>query len=147
MAGRHGGTAQWQKPWPDVEGRDARVRRGLDVGGTWMVGRRGRSLRPGAESEHGTCGRLRRTVARDEPAVYAHRLIVDRQFAGFGLGAELIDWTELYGQREWGAEWIRMDAWTTNRALHGYLMDRGFEPAGPPLTPTIRQGCSFRSLY
>ena len=31
------GTDQWQEAWPDVVGRDARVRRGLEVGATWIV--------------------------------------------------------------------------------------------------------------
>jgi hypothetical protein len=42
-------------------------------------------------------------------AVYAHRLIVTRDFAGWGLGAELIDWTGFRGRLHCGAKWIRID--------------------------------------
>ena len=30
-------TDQWARPWPDREGRDARVRQGLERGETWIV--------------------------------------------------------------------------------------------------------------
>ena len=98
------GTDQWQKAWPDVEGRDARFRRGLEVGATWIVWAGERAAATVTVAQKPNMDGLARTLAApvDEPAVYAHRLIIDRQFAGFGLGAQLIDWAGLYGQRRVG---------------------------------------------
>ena len=134
------GTDQWQKPWPTEEERDARVWRGLEVGATWIVWA---GKRPAATV---TVARTPNTAvwrdadcAVDDPAVYAHRLIIDRRYAGWGLGAQLIDWTGLYGQYGWQAEWVRIDVWTTNRGLHRYYMNKGFEPCGiapDPLYPS-----------
>ncbi len=125
------GTDQWQQPWPDEEERDARVRRGLEVGATWIVwaGERAAATVTVARTPNTAVWRDADCIVRD-PAVYAHRLIIDRQFAGWGLGAQLIDWTGLYGQREWQAEWVRIDVWTTNVGLHRYYMNKGFEPCG-----------------
>ena len=61
-----------------------------------------------------------------EPAVYISRLIVTRSVAGLGIGAALIDWAAQRAVREWSAQWVRIDVWTTNEALHDYYAKRGF---------------------
>jgi ribosomal protein S18 acetylase RimI-like enzyme len=61
-----------------------------------------------------------------EPAVYAHRLVVNRDYAGLGIGASLLDWAAARAAREDGAEWIRLDVWNTNKALHAYYERLGF---------------------
>lgn len=125
------GTDQWSTPWPDEERRDARVRRGLRRGATWIIWARNK---PAATVT--IANRPNNAVWSDadcnlaERAVYAHRLITARAFAGWGLGAELIDWAGLRGRRKYGAKWIRIDVWTSNDGLHGYYMKRGFEPCG-----------------
>lgn len=139
------GTDQWAKPWPDRKQRDARVRRGLQVGATWIVWARTRAVatvtiasRPNnavwSESE----------CDLGERAVYAHRLIVARDYAGWGLGAELLDWTGLRGRRHYGAKWIRIDVWTANKALHDYYMKRGFVPCGTCPDPSYPSGMLFQ---
>jgi GNAT superfamily N-acetyltransferase len=143
------GTDQWQTPWPDEEGRNARVRRGLEVGATWIVwaGKRAAATVTVAQNPNMDVWRGANCNG-DDPAVYAHRLIIDRQFAGFGLGAQLIDWVGLYGQRKREAEWIRIDVWSTNKGLHDYYMKRGFEPCGTlptPPDPIIRRECFSRN--
>ena len=91
------GTNQWSKPWPNKEERDARVRRGLEVGATWIVW-----------DEDGDKNTLAATVTMAtrpnaavwsksacdlaDRAVYAHRLITARDYAGWGLGAGLLNW-------------------------------------------------------
>ena len=79
-----------------------------------------------------------------ERAVYAHRLITARNYAGWGLGAELLNWAGLHGRREYGAKWIRIDVWTSNTALHGYYMKRGFEPCGYCPDHTYPSGALFQ---
>ena len=54
------------------------------------------------------------------------RLIVTRGAAGFGVGAAMIDWAAAQAVRDWSAQWIRIDVWTTNVALHNYYEKRGF---------------------
>jgi len=61
-----------------------------------------------------------------DPAVYVSRLIVGRAHAGQGIGAALIDWAAERAVREWGANWIRVDVWTTNAGLHEYYKNQGF---------------------
>ena len=125
------GTDQWQNAWPDEKGRDDRVRRGLEVGATWIVwaGQRAAATVTVARTPNRAVWRDADCIVSD-PAVYAHRLIIDRQYAGWGLGSQLIDWAGRYGQREWEAEWVRIDVWTTNIGLHRYYMNKGFEPCG-----------------
>lgn len=139
------GTDQWSKPWPDKKQRDVRVWQGLERGATWIVwvGRRPAATVTVARTPNTAVWRDAE-CSLDEPAVYAHRLIIDRQFAGWGLGADLIDWTGVYGHREWGAKWIRIDVWTTNEGLHGYYMNKGFDPCGIAPDPEYPSGKLFQ---
>jgi GNAT superfamily N-acetyltransferase len=121
------GTDQWAAPWPSRDERDGRVARGLDSGDTWMIedddGRPVATItsRGTGNDQLWDPGELR------EPAVYVSRLVVTRSYAGSGIGSALIDWAGIRAAREWGARWIRIDVWTTNRALHNYYEKRGFE--------------------
>jgi GNAT superfamily N-acetyltransferase len=65
------------------------------------------------------------TKERAESALYVHKLTVDRKYASLNLGTQLLDWA---GNRtiQLGAQWLRLDAWTTNARLHRYYLDRGF---------------------
>ena len=38
----------------------------------------------------------------------------------------MIDWAGARDLGEWNAQWVRIDVWTTNVALHGYYEKRGF---------------------
>lgn len=61
-----------------------------------------------------------------EPALYIHKLTVDRRYAGQNLGTRLIDWAgDQASQR--GARWLRLDAWTTNPRLQRYYESQGFQ--------------------
>ena len=137
------GTDQWAKPYPDADRKLARVQEGIERGETWIV-REGdrpaatvtiRTERNGVVWSEQTCHCI-----PSEPAVYVHRLITAREYAGLGLGAELIDWAGLRGQIDCGAEWVRIDVWTTNLALHKFYMSIGFESCGmyedDPLYPS-----------
>jgi GNAT superfamily N-acetyltransferase len=139
------GTNQWQEPWPDEKGRDARVRRGLEVEATWIVWAAERAAATVTVAQNPNMDVWQNAnCSWDEPAVYAHRLIIDRQFAGFGLGAQLIDWAGLYGQDKWAAEWLRIDVWSTNKGLHEYYMNTGFERCGIAPDPDYPSGMLFQ---
>ena len=128
---REVGTDQWQRPWPDRAARDQRIYRGIKSGRTWMVedGSRPEDA-PGRLAGTVSCGRggnkkLWTQRERNEPALYISRLIVSREQAGRGVGAALIDWAGLRG-RSWGAQFIRIDVWTTNNELQNYYKAQGF---------------------
>ena len=79
-----------------------------------------------------------------ERAVYVHRLISARNYAGRGLGARLIDWAGLRARSVYGAKWIRIDVWTTNHDLHGFYQKIGFEPCGTCPDPSYPSGALFQ---
>jgi GNAT superfamily N-acetyltransferase len=120
------GTNQWASPWPDRDARDARVQQGLDDRRTWI-----------AEDAGGPVGtitfrqnanpKLWSALEQGERAVYVSRLVVSRRSAGQEIGARLINWAGHRARQEWGAQWIRIDVWTTNFALHRYYISQGFE--------------------
>jgi GNAT superfamily N-acetyltransferase len=118
-------TDQWAQPWPGRAARDERVRRGLRDGGTWIVEEHGVPI---ATITYRPTGNLRLWTRRErrQPSVYVSRLIVRRSHAGLGIGEALVDWAGLRALRDWGAQWIRIDVWTTNVALHNYYEKRDF---------------------
>ena len=142
---RDKGTDQWAEPWPDQAQRDARVRRAGELGATWIVWDKTRAVATvtvTGKPNPAVWSPL--THALSARAVYAHRLIVARKYAGWGLGAELMDWTGLRAHRNYGARWIRIDVWSTNVALHDYYMKRGFEPCGYCRDPCYPSGALYQ---
>lgn len=73
---------------------------------------------------------------RAEPALYVHKLTVDRQHAGHGLGARLLDCAGGKAAAQ-GARWLRLDAWSTNPALHRYYELQGFQHVRTVLDPEV----------
>jgi GNAT superfamily N-acetyltransferase len=117
-------TDQWARPWPDQVGLDSRISSALRQSTTWICWD---GIIPAA------------TITADlqqdpywseanpaEAAVYIHRLVVSRKYAGQGLGSALLDWAGLAARRESEARWIRLSAWTTNQNLHEYYQRQGF---------------------
>jgi ribosomal protein S18 acetylase RimI-like enzyme len=119
------GTDQWAKPWRSEEDRNQRILRDLRERKTWVVLDSSTVVATiTADSEHYP---LWPQDARREAAIYVSRLVVRRTHAGQGLGAALLDWVGLLARQRYGAEWIRVDVWTTNQALHAYYRRHGFE--------------------
>lgn len=140
-------TDQWAAPWPDRAARDARVMRGLAGRKTWIVwdGEAAAAtvtLTPRLNPK--VWSRPACTCDLSKRAVYAHRLITARNYAGWGLGGQLIDWAGQRARRHYGAEWIRIDVWTGNTALHEYYMRRGFRPCGFCPDPAYPSGALFQ---
>ena len=130
------GKDQWAVPWPDREQRDARIRKGL-VNRKTVIVRHGdtavatvtmANLRNPKVWVEGSCtADLTKRAGR---AVYLHRPITARKYAGHGLGESLINWAEKYARARYGAQWTRIDVWTTNTDLHRYYENLGFKPCG-----------------
>jgi len=140
-------TDQWVRPWPDKEARDARVLRGLQGGKTWVVWDEDipaatvtitPRMNPAVWSTPGC------ECSLAERAVFVHRLITAMKYAGLGLGTEMIDWAGRRGRRLYGARWIRIDVWSTNKGLHDYYLKRGFEPCGFCADPGYPSGALFQ---
>ncbi len=119
-------TDQWERPWPSLRARDNRIANGLRQKRTWLA----------MDNRHTpvatiTCRRFpnQKLWPREDqlvPAAYVSRLIVARRYAGRGIGEAFLDWAGKRAQKEWKAEWIRIDVWTTNDALREYYEKRGF---------------------
>jgi GNAT superfamily N-acetyltransferase len=135
-------TDQWAEPWPDRRGRDERIRRGLELGQTWIawdgdVPAATMTISPRANPD----------VWRDkgeEDAVYVHRLVVSRAYAGLDLGGVLIDWAVQRELRTRRVEWVRVDVWTTNTDLHDYYERQGFIRCGSCPDPRYPSGALFQ---
>ena len=139
-------TDQWARPWPDKEARDARVLRGLQNGKTWIVWDGDTPAATVTLATHANAAVWSKQACEcdlSERAVYAHRLITARNYSGWGLGAELLNWAGLRGRR-FGAKWIRIDVWASNPALHDYYLKRGFEPCGTCADPAYPSGALFQ---
>jgi GNAT superfamily N-acetyltransferase len=54
--------------------------------------------------------------------------VVNRDYAGQRIGADLLDWAAMEAATEYGAARTRIDVWTTNAALHAYYERIGFLP-------------------
>lgn len=121
-------TDQWARPWPNSAGRDSRILSDLHRERTW-VGWDGATpaatITTDTDENPAWPKRL-----RDDPAIHIYRLVVGRQYAGAGLGAELLDWAGRTGRRDHEAAWIRVNAWTTNHRLHAYFTRQGFAFCG-----------------
>ncbi|WP_432020641.1 GNAT family N-acetyltransferase [Streptomyces sp. 1222.5] len=122
------GTDQWQRPYPA-----GKLLATIEAGVVFMV-RDGDTtaatitLTPDAEEGLWTERELR------EPSLFVNKLTVARTHAGRNVGGRLLDWA---GSRAYcaGAQWLRLDAWTTNTALQLYYLRQGFG-----YIRTVRQG-------
>jgi GNAT superfamily N-acetyltransferase len=121
------GTDQWARPWPSKIARDARVWRGINGRSTWIAEDQGEPVATITYKQNGNQN-LWSAGERRNPAVYACRLVVSRKRAGDEIGAALIDWAGYRAFQAWKAQWIRIDVWTENTALHRYYERHGFEP-------------------
>ncbi|GAB2815118.1 hypothetical protein GCM10027176_19700 [Actinoallomurus bryophytorum] len=135
-------TDQWARPWPDRRRRDGRVRRGLELGETWIVWD---GDTPAATMT--ICERANPDVWPDgdeEDAVYVHRLVVSRAYAGRDLGGLMIDWAVQRELRTRHVEWVRVDVWSTNSGLHDYYERQGFIRCGSCPDPSYPSGALFQ---
>ncbi|MBZ6137116.1 GNAT family N-acetyltransferase [Streptomyces olivaceus] len=122
------GTDQWQRPYPadkllaTIEAREVFMVRDGDVTSATIT------LTPEAEEGLWTVDEL------EEPSLFINKLTVARTHAGQNLGGRLLDWAGDRAHRA-GADWLRLDAWTTNTNLQAYYLRHGFRHVR-----TVRQG-------
>jgi len=123
------GTDQWSEPWPTEAERRQRIVTALQARRTWILwdGHLPAATIT-AEPDHTQGnGLVWPEETREDPSVYVCRLVVNRAYAGRGLGAALLDWAGHAARLARGAQWVRVDVWTTNFALHAYYKAQGFD--------------------
>lgn len=135
-------TDQWAQPWRSEEDRSNRIRRDLTAGKTWLLRHNGIAVATVTADPDDypiwPAERLR------EVAVYVRRLVVGRDYARRRLGAALLDWAGWTARRDYGAEWIRVDVWRTNKELHAYYERQGFTHCGTSTDPEYPSGALFQ---
>ncbi|MEU6277739.1 GNAT family N-acetyltransferase [Streptomyces populi] len=122
------GSDQWSRPYPADK-----LLATIEAGTVFM-------LRDG----HATAGTITLTPDAEaglwtndelvEPSMFVNKLTVAREYAGQDLGGRLLDWAGDRADRA-GAQWLRLDAWTTNEALQRYYLAHGFNHVR-----TVREG-------
>ena len=75
---------------------------------------------------------------RRESAGYVHMLMVNRGFAGRGIGRAVLEWAEGF-ILESGRDLARLDCARGNRALRGYYERAGYELVGSKCFPGIER--------
>jgi GNAT superfamily N-acetyltransferase len=119
-------TTQWNRPWPSPGQHVKRITEGVANNRTWIVWDGHLAIATVTIHRRGDPA-LWTPAELNTEAVYLHRLVVRRSYAGDGLGAELINWAGQQGHRENpDAEYIRIDVWTDNYELHDYYVRQGF---------------------
>jgi len=122
---RNKGTDQWARPWPSCSARDARICADISEGKTWIAWD-GDTPAATITSEETAHQPLLSEWDDGEPAAYVHRLVVARRYGGRGLGSSLLNWAGRRAAQGYGARWIRIDVWKTNKTLHKYYVRQGF---------------------
>jgi GNAT superfamily N-acetyltransferase len=141
------GKDQWAEPWPDRERRDARILKGLINRKTVIVRQGDTAVATVTMANwHNPNVWVSEFCTTDltERAVYLHRLITARKYAGRGLGELLINWAEKCARAKYGAKRTRIDVWTTNTDLHRYYQKLGFESCGRCPDPSYPSGALFQ---
>lgn len=123
-------TDQWANPWPDRAAQRERILNNLIKGKTWMVwddATAAATVTIDTEEPMDLNGQpVWPANKRHESALYVRQVIVSRRYAGYGLGAALLDWAADVAKRDHGAALIRIDVWTTNLGLHAYYERQRF---------------------
>lgn len=131
------GIDQWSNPYPP-----AKILGTIEAGQVWMLHDDGPSIATVTviaqeDDERWTA------EERHESAHYVHKLNVVRAYSGQNVGSALLDWASRRAATM-GAQWLRLDAWTTNPHLRQYYLDRGFEYVRTVKTPGIVSGALFQ---
>ncbi|WP_340689206.1 hypothetical protein REH65_33380 (plasmid) [Saccharopolyspora sp. ID03-671] len=120
------GTDQWAGAGRGIDTEEfaRRVRQSISAGETWIAeGDQGEAFGTIAIDRYTNPGLWTEDELRD--SLIIHRMIKDRR-APDGVGDLLLDHAD-HVARSAGAKWLRLDAWTTNAALHRYYQSQGFE--------------------
>jgi GNAT superfamily N-acetyltransferase len=121
------GIDQWQRPWPDQDTMNARILAGIRSGTTWMIYPSWTDAAPVATVtlDYDADPQLWLPEEAAEPALYLRRLMTSGDARCRGLGPRILDWAAERA-RDAGDRWLRLDAYSTNTALHAKYIEWGF---------------------
>ncbi|MEU8896866.1 GNAT family N-acetyltransferase [Nocardia sp. NPDC048505] len=137
-------TAQGSDQWTvaghgkPIEAFAHAVGRSMDAGETWIAECNGEPAGTITVDRHADPNLWSPWELDD--AVIVHYMIVDLRFAGHRIGHRLLAHAAYLAHQQDRA-WVRLDAWTTNTALHDYYRRAGFHLAriaGPIATGPSR---------
>lgn len=118
----HGrGIRQWLPEWRERSHQI--IREGVRQGKTWLVFDVERAI--ATVTLNGPDLDFWRPSDDLESALYFYKLIVERDYAGCGLGEAVIDWVSRYAEDE-GKAWVRLDCWRNNYQLQNYYRTLDF---------------------
>jgi GNAT superfamily N-acetyltransferase len=137
------GTDQWAEPWPSRRGRNDRVMESLKSGKTWLAFDGAGTPAATITIEETANPEVWTEWEAGERAVYVQRLVVSRRYASMKLGAALLNWAGQRAAVRYGAKLMRIDVWTTNKALHRYYERQGFTRVGNCADETYPSGARF----
>ena len=137
------GIDLWQEPWPTEDLLVEGMLRSIENGETFIVWDDDNTPAATITINHFAKPELWTPEEAEEPAIYAHKITVDRTYGGQGLGAELLNWAGTRAADE-GAEWLRVDVWTTNERLQHYYLKQGFAYVRTVVLPHNPSGALFQ---
>ncbi|WP_033820988.1 GNAT family N-acetyltransferase [Kitasatospora sp. MBT63] len=117
---RNLGIDQWSNAFPD-----AHILASIEAGNVFLLKdgpQTAATITLDSEPEPGlwTEAELR------EPSMHLHKLIVNRAYAGQGIGSRLVDWA-CDRAAQAGDHWVRINVWSTNERLQAYWGSQGFQ--------------------
>ena len=114
-------TTQWDYYRTDLEGNTGEVVESMENGNTFVLEKESEVIATlTLEPEPGEFDfDLWGDAAKDEGAIYLHRLVVLREHAGKGIGAALLRWAEAYAKKS-GKTKLRFDCVANNEGLNAY---------------------------
>jgi GNAT superfamily N-acetyltransferase len=131
------GIDQWQYP-----PRRETIAHNIAAGECWLVEEEGRVIGTITVDD---CADEEFWRPEDDPddALYLHRMVTIREVAGREIGSALLDWASRRAA-SLGKQWVRLDAWRSNRELQRYYMDRRFQYVRTMDLPHRRSGALFQ---
>ncbi|MGM7701414.1 GNAT family N-acetyltransferase [Pseudalkalibacillus sp. Hm43] len=118
------GTTQWDYYLNDLEGNTQEVKDSIRNGSTFLFYEKERPIATATlELKPSEWDFDMWEDEANDPVVYLHRVVVHRDFAGEGLGNQILDWSEDY-VRESGLNTMRFDCLASNESLNAYYQKR-----------------------
>ena len=140
------GIDQWQEPWPTEDLMVEGMLRSIEAGETFIVWD---DDKPAATITINRFAKPELWTPEEaaEPALYAHKVTVDRAYGGQGLGAELLDWAGTKAADE-GADWLRVDVFGRPMSTSSTTTCAKASPTSALSScPTILQGRCFSGQH
>ncbi|MFC4556763.1 GNAT family N-acetyltransferase [Virgibacillus kekensis] len=114
-------TTQWDYYLTNLEDNTKEVQESIKNSGTYLVEHEGKAIATITleDSPNDWDTDIWGEDIHDDGVVYLHRIVVHRDYAGRGIGKQLIDWAKKF-VRDGGGKYIRFDCLGDNEGLNTY---------------------------